>query len=114
MAFRYAKALFEAARDAQAEEKVRQEIAKLGRAYRERPEVAEALSHPLLSVEEKKQRALAGTGALSPLTDRFLDLLLAKKRAGLLPDVASLYEDLWEKTQKILKLEVTSDRKSVV
>jgi F-type H+-transporting ATPase subunit delta len=92
LADRYAEALFFAARDAKVVDVVRGDLAAMAGLFRMEG-VAELMSHPRLSTAEKLaafRRALGKT--LHALSDRFLSLLLEKKRLFLLSAVASSFD----------------------
>lgn len=94
LAGRYAKALYEAATAAKAVEAVGGDLEALAQGFKKGPALRASLLHPRLSAAQKKSAALqaAGKSAFHGLTDRFIDLLLEKKRPSLLPLAASLFQ----------------------
>ena len=106
-AARYARALFQAARAAKSEEPVRRDLKTLIQRLRSDEALAELLRHPLLPVADKKRRALAELGnRVSPLFERFLDLLLRRKRLPLLPDVGRLFDEMTDEAQGLVRAQV--------
>lgn len=86
LAARYAKALFAAAVEKGEEAKVQSELSA---AHRALLDASSVLRHPQVSVAEKKKTVSAVLdGKTGPLTKRFLDMLIDKKRFDLLPVMA--------------------------
>jgi hypothetical protein len=85
LAWRYGRALFEAALAKKEEGKVHQELQAAQSAIRE---LLPALRHPRVSVADKKKK-LEGAlqGKVSPVAMKFLGLLIEKKRFEILPMV---------------------------
>ncbi|MBI4218285.1 MAG: ATP synthase F1 subunit delta [Elusimicrobia bacterium] len=114
VAERYAEALFRAVRDHQESllPEMRRQLAQVTRLFQSRPEMKDALLHPLLSVENKQKNLRSALTSVqispSPFIGRFLDLLLVKKRIHLLPLIAGEVERLWEESQKIVEASVRS------
>ena len=111
LAGRYARALFEAAQAAKAADAVRQDLAALAQAWRKDAALSTALSHPRLSPAEKKaavKRALQK--APHALTDRFVGLLLAKKRGSLLPATSALFEARADEAAGISRVQARTAR----
>jgi len=95
IAEKYALALFEAAGDAKAKAVLGQELSGLHRALAAQSELGNVLEHPRLPVADK----LAALGAVlspkpSPILERFLGLLIDKKRAKHLSQVVEEYQKL--------------------
>ncbi len=91
VARRYARALFEVAEAEGRAEAVRGELEAAERALHGSRELRQALLHPALQPERKKAILAAVFAALSPLTLRALELLVARGRLPLLPAVAEQY-----------------------
>ena len=85
LAWRYGKALFQAAAAKNEETKVQQDLTASWPAIREALPV---LRHPRVSSSDKKKKLAEATGSkVSPATAKFLELLIDKKRFDLLPHV---------------------------
>ncbi len=94
VAGRYARALFEAARAAQAVEPARAELRSLADLLHRASALAAALHHPRVPPAVKSELVAAALGAPSALLRRLFTLLLEKKRLDALGDVVGRYEIL--------------------
>jgi F-type H+-transporting ATPase subunit delta len=74
------------------------------------PQLSKALAHPALGAEPKRRLmlALAKAAKLTPLARRLVELLGARDRLALLPDVAEVYADLANAAHGVVAAEVTS------
>ena len=105
LALRYAKALFAAAEKAGRTDKVRQDLASAVRGLRDR---MRALQHPLVPVESKKKAVRQALPSLDPVAAGFLDLLVEKKRGGLLAVVAAAFEKVLDQQRGTVRAQVRS------
>ena len=96
LAKRYAKALEEAAAEADALEAVGTELERVATLWHQDPAMAAFFGNPGILLRDKKEtlKSLSQRMALSPLVARFLDLLLSRHRMQALPAMALLYRDL--------------------
>jgi F-type H+-transporting ATPase subunit delta len=107
LAGRYAKALFLAAKEANASAAVQGEVKALAQAFRMDADLAAALAHPRLSLAEKRSRLTRALGKKPhALTERFVTLLLGKKRLALLPMAASLFDAAADEAQGLVRAHV--------
>lgn len=92
---RYSKALFQLACDAGEEEKIGQEVEQFYAGY-SGSMLQQVLTNPAFSIETRKKilTQVAGSQQLSPLTVRFLSLLLDRDRLAHLAGIASYYRQL--------------------
>ncbi len=99
LAKRYAKALADAAAEANALESAGTELARLSTLWTEEPAMAEFFVNPgiLLRDKEETLRSLSRRMKLSPLITRFFELLLSRDRMQALPAVARVYDELMNK-----------------
>jgi len=99
LAKRYAKALEEAAAEADALEAVSTELERVATLWHQDPAIAAFFGNPGILLRDKAEtlKGLSQRMALSPLVARFLDLLLSRHRMQALPGVARLYRDLMNK-----------------
>ena len=104
LAHRYALAFHQACAAAKIDDKARLELVQAFKALKPR---LQAFSHPLLSPPERKKllKELVGSG-LSPATQRFLELMIEKKRFSLLPLVLQNFEKIHEEAKGIVKAQV--------
>lgn len=104
----YARALFEAARDAGRLEAVRDELSDAAAAIESVPELRRVLDNPELEPEAKASVLVAVLADADQLVRNFARLLVEKGRAGELPAVAREYEALVAAEQRILTVELTT------
>ena len=100
VAQRYAKALFEAARDKGNVDRVKQDLAAAAARLRDQ---MKAIQHPLISFEEKKKSYRKVLGPVSPLVENFLDLLIEKKRWSLLRAIGQGLNRLVDEHQRLVR-----------
>ena len=74
------------------------------------PQLRMALAHPALGAEPKRRLmlALAEAAKVTPLVKRLVELLSARDRLVLLPDVAEAYADLANAAHGVVAAEVAS------
>ena len=109
LAWRYGRALFLAAAAKGEEAKVQADLASAQGAILG---CLAVLKHPQVSVADKKRTLKdALEGKVSPLTMRFLDLLIDKKRFDILPFVASDLGKLINDKNNVAKAQVRSAQK---
>ena len=104
----YAAALFAAADEVGAVERLRADLGRIVKALAESAPLRGVLANPRIETEAK-QRLIAGlvTGS-DRLLGNTLQILAGKGRITLLPDVREEYERLAAEKARTLKLEVTS------
>ncbi|MBI4056552.1 MAG: ATP synthase F1 subunit delta [Elusimicrobia bacterium] len=104
LARRYSQALYQAAGKIGHVGEVQQELLE---AYKILRGQMALFLHPLIPVEEKKKelRALLKS-KYSPLTLRFLELLVEKKRFGLLSSVLAQFEEILDDKMGVIKAQV--------
>lgn len=119
LARRYALALYQSAAESEEVEKVGKELAS---AARQLSDKMATFKHPRISAKVKKEKLRAEIGtAASKKTLRFLDLLIEKKRFGLLQYMAADYDRIHNEERGIVHAAVRSageltevDRKTLV
>jgi F-type H+-transporting ATPase subunit delta len=85
----------------------RRDLAHIGELVRAVPELVGFLAHPLVPAEDKKALCRKHFGPMiQPEQLTLLDLLVDKKRAGLLPDVVECFGGLVDDHQGVIKAEV--------
>ena len=104
VAARYARALFAAASSQKAVEPVRRELAQLRAALAASPALDDALKHPRIAPEVKQQVIEKVFGRFSPVLNRFIGVLLEKKRWDALRDIFPVYERLADAAGGILSV----------
>jgi len=110
LAARYARALADAVREGDALEKTAGELELLSRIYRESKPLRDFLLNPAFPARRKGE-ALAEIvrgGGLSAPTGRLLQILLERRRTGLLPDISVEFRRIEEKALNRVSVEVTT------
>lgn len=109
VAGRYARALFAAAQAAKKDKAVREELRAFMHAWRTVPALVNVLDHPLKPLSEKAEVVKKVLGSASTgLVQRFIQLLLTRKRLPLLPYIAIWFEDVFDQANGIRKAQVKS------
>ena len=102
LSVRYARALLKSALEQQIEEKVYQEMLTLSQSYLKVPELRFTIDNPMLEKSKKKSLLLTAAGGdVSPLTERFIALVLAEDRESTLQFMAASYVTLYRKQKNI-------------
>jgi F-type H+-transporting ATPase subunit delta len=112
LARRYARALVDVAQASgpQAMLELRDELQAFAPQLQSHEGLRRALEHPALPAEQKKRvvLALAESAGATPLLRKLVELLAARNRLQLLPDVAGAYAELASAAQGIVTAEVVS------
>lgn len=100
---RYARALVKSSAEAGVEEQVYREMATMARSFTEMPQLRHTIDNPMLSREKKEEllRTAAG-GDVSPMTARFISLVLKEGRGSLILFMANSFVTLYRKEKKIV------------
>ena len=101
---RYARALLKSATEQGIEKKVYQEMQTLSQSYLKVPELRFTIDNPML--EKSKKEALlvtAAGGDISPLTRRFISLVLSEDRESTIHFMAASYVTLYRKHNNITR-----------
>ena len=107
---RYAKAAFELAEKNGGAEALENELSSLGQILRERPQLMNLFQNPLLSREEK-YALIEGIGPeKNSLLERFLMLLVEKRRVDLLPDITKNLQGLIDDRKGIEDAKIVTAR----
>jgi len=104
----YARALYEAAREKNRLDPVREELGDFVEAQRQVPELRELLRNPQLDQRVKASALEELLGGDEELVRNFLLLLAEKNRAGEIDEIAREFERLVAQEQGILDVEVTT------
>jgi F-type H+-transporting ATPase subunit delta len=107
VARRYAGALFAAARRLGKTEQVAADLHSLVEARRDSPALRRVLESPLIPSDRKRemmQRSLAG---MEDLTRAFVDLLIGKRRADVLPAIREEYRRCADEAEGVSRAYVT-------
>jgi F-type H+-transporting ATPase subunit delta len=104
----YARALYEAARDRDRLDAVREELDDFVAAQRDVPELRELLRNPQLEQRVKAAALEELLGGEDELVRNFLMLLAEKGRAGEIEEIAHEFERLVAQEEGILDVELTT------
>jgi F-type H+-transporting ATPase subunit delta len=104
----YARALYQAAKDKDRLDAVREELADFVQAQREVPELRELLRNPQLDHRVKASALEELLGGDEELVRNFLLLLAEKNRAGEIEEIAREFEQMVAVEEGILDVELTT------
>ena len=110
LAKRYAKALFAVGQEEGKSESFRETLNVLGDFLENYPEATDALTNPLYPMElrEKVMAHLISELQADQLAGNFLNLVVQKKRADILPEIATEFQILVDNDQNISRGNVIS------
>ncbi|HEY3298810.1 MAG TPA: F0F1 ATP synthase subunit delta [Armatimonadota bacterium] len=109
LARRYAGALFEVARNAKAIDKIESDLGLISYSLQTMPRLAEALAHPILPADRKKQIVSeVFKSEINSITLDFICLLVDKRRANLLDEIEGEYINLANDYRGVTPALVTS------
>ncbi len=110
LARRYSKALFAVGKEQDAFEKYNEVLQGLKSLFDSNPEVVDALTNPLYPMEakEKVMAAMAESAGVDEIMARFLNLLVQKKRAEILTEIAEEFQALVNEEKNIVHGSVVS------
>ncbi len=103
LAKRYAKAIFSVGQEQNKYEEYNEALQGLSDLYSTHPEVIDALTNPLypMDVKEKVMKGIVGSMMVDSIMDNFLNLLVQKKRAEILPEIAVAYQTMVDEAKNI-------------
>jgi F-type H+-transporting ATPase subunit delta len=106
---RYARALFDTAHTSGSVEQVEQDLKTVDETLRTVPQLDTVLKAPTVSVARKKTLLdYTFGGKVSPLTMRFLQLVIERRREGVLRDIYADFLRLANELRNILPVQVTA------
>lgn len=94
LARRYAKALFAVGKERDTFEEYNEVLQGVAGLYASTPEVVDALTNPLypMDIREKVMAGMVGSLEVDKVMGNFLNLLVQKSRAEILPEIAEEYK----------------------
>jgi F-type H+-transporting ATPase subunit delta len=104
----YARSLFEVAQENDALDEVREQLGTFTQALEDDREVAIFFFSPYFSTEEKKDGLHKAVDGAEPIFMNFLEALLERHRMPAIYRIRARYDELWEKENQLLPVEVTS------
>lgn len=110
LAKRYAKAIFSIGREQSSYEGYNEVLQGLAELFHTHPEVADALTNPLypMEIKEKVMTGMVASMEVDQVMGNFLKLLVQKKRAVLLPEIAEAFKTMVDEAKNISHGKVTS------
>lgn len=110
LAKRYAKALFAVGKEDGAFEQYGQALNSMAELYASMPEVQDALTNPVYPVEAraKVMEHLVKSMGATPVMTNFFNLLVQKKRADILPELAEVFQSLVDADKGLVRGTVVS------
>jgi F-type H+-transporting ATPase subunit delta len=104
----YARALFEAGKEADKLDEVREQVGAFADALNENQELSVFFFSPYFSTEEKKEGLGKVLDGAEDIVQNFLELLIEKHRVPAIHRIRREYDALWQEENKLLPVEVTS------
>jgi len=103
LAKRYAKAIFTVGQEQKKYEEYNDVLQGLAGLYSTHPEVIDALTNPLypMDVKEKVMKGIVASMKVDKIMGNFLNLLVQKKRAVILPEIAVAYQTMVDEAKNI-------------
>ena len=103
LARRYAKALFAVGKEEGKFEEYNEALQGVAGLYVSHSEVADALTNPLypLDIRQKVMAGMIASMGVEKIMANFLNLLVEKKRAGILPEVAQEYQAMVDNEKNV-------------
>jgi F-type H+-transporting ATPase subunit delta len=103
LAKRYAKAIFTVGQEQEKFEEYNEVLQGLAELYETNPEIEDALTNPLypMEVKEKAMEGIVGSMEVDQVMANFLNLLVVKKRAEILPEIAESYRIMVDEAKNI-------------
>ena len=105
VALRYASALFELAREANAVDAVAGDLARFDQMIRGSEDLQRLIRNPIFTAEEQSNAigAILDKAGISGLAGNFIRLVAAKRRLFALPDMIRAYQDLVSDAKGIVR-----------
>jgi ATP synthase F1 delta subunit len=104
----YARSLFEVAREEDKLDEIREELGQFSQALEESRDLSVFVFSPYFSTQEKKDGLGTALEDADPSFVNFLELLLEHHRMPVIHRVRRQYENLWEKENRLLPVDVTT------
>ncbi len=103
LARRYAKAIFSVGQEQGKYEEYNDALTAIADLFVSTPEVIDALTNPLypMDVREKVMTGMIGSMEVDSVMGNFLSLLVQKKRAEILPEIAEAYKTMVDEEKNI-------------
>ena len=104
----YARSLFEVAKEQSKLDEVREQLGQIADAINDDRELQVFFFSPYFSTEEKEDGLRKVIDGAEPAVLNFLELLVEKHRMPAIFRIRHAYDELWERENKLLPVEITS------
>jgi F-type H+-transporting ATPase subunit delta len=104
----YARSLFEVATEHDNLDGIRDQLGQFTDVLNDNRDVAVFFFSPYFSTEEKKDGLRRGISDADPVFINFLEALVERHRMPVIFRIRTRFEELWDKTNKLLPVQVTS------
>ena len=104
----YARSLFEVAQERGNLDLIREQLSQFADALNDHRDVAIFFFSPYFSTEEKKDGLARLVDGADPIFDNFLQALIERHRMPAIYRIRTRFQELWDKTNKLLPVQVTS------
>ena len=103
LAKRYAKAIFTVGQEQEKYEEYDEALQGLAELYSTHPDVVDALTNPLypMDVKENVMKGIVSSMKVDTIMGNFLNLLVQKQRAEILPEIAASYKTMVDEAKNI-------------
>jgi F-type H+-transporting ATPase subunit delta len=103
LAKRYAKAIFTVGQEKEKYEEYDEALQGLANLYSTHPDVVDALTNPLypMDVKENVMKGIVSSMKVDTIMGNFLNLLVQKQRAEILPEIAASYKTMVDEAKNI-------------
>lgn len=104
----YARSLFEVATERDILDTIRDQLGQFADALHDNRELSVFFFSPYFSTDEKKDGVRRGITGADPAMINFLEALIERHRMPVIFRVRSRFEELWDKSNKLLPVQITS------
>ncbi len=104
----YARSMFEAAREHDVLDEIREQLGQFADALSENRDLAVFFFSPYFSTQEKKDGLGRAVSGANELLMNFLEALLERHRMPAIFRIRTRFESLWDEENRLLPVEVTS------
>lgn len=109
LAKRYAQALLSLAEKENQVDQIEKQLSDFLKLYRETPDLAKILNHPLVSRKKKQALLNKAIGKMvTPIMLRFIEVLIRKGRISFLLDIVTAYHKLADAWRGVVRVNVKS------
>ncbi|WP_047549398.1 ATP synthase F1 subunit delta [Psychroserpens sp. Hel_I_66] len=107
-AIRYAKAVLDLAKTQDTAQAVNEDMVVIAKAIDESQDLSNMLQSAVIKSVDKKAALLKVFPDANPMFSGLLDVLVSNKRVSILGNIATIYTELYEKSQNVVTANVTT------